>query len=184
MSEIKSSAQANEAEQAPFMTPGTKRGRGRPPGSRKRDQATTGKTDKTSGGGTTQGVDPSPQAPNMPPPIPTAKIVRPLVGVLSRLGEGYVDHPKAAMTPEEMEAICESMGLVLDKWMPLVAGQFGAELMLGVALGQYSLRIMAMRKYLDAERKKQEDMDRARAKSGEGEPRTGQPSPLESVQYI
>lgn len=144
-------ARMHEGDAKAFMQPEPpKAKRGRP---RKRDESGMNSDPKIA----------SPPPPNMPPPIPTAKIVKPLVHVVSRLGEGYAGHPAAAMKPEELEAISESLGLVLDKWMPTIAGQFGAELMLGVALGQYGLRIMAVRKYVEDEEKKRKNQHAAQA---------------------
>ena len=150
--EITSQIKATEGETKTFMSPEPpKRARGRPK-----------KETTTSTGATSAGSSPSqsPQDQNAqtvaPPPIPTSVIVKPIVHVLDRIGVGYVGHPGAAMKPEELEGIATALGLVLDKWMPTMSQKYGPELALSVALGQYGLRIMAAKKYVESEKKKSE----------------------------
>lgn len=148
--EITSQIKATEGETKTFMSPEPpKRARGRPKKEDTKNQAS---------GTSSPSSESAPGSPasQLPPPIPTSVIVKPIVHVLDRIGVGYVGHPGAAMKPEELEGIATALGLVLDKWMPTMSQKYGPELALSVALGQYGLRIMAAKKYVESEKKKSE----------------------------
>lgn len=147
-------AKAVESEGAGFMQPGLKKKRGRPrktPGEQKAEALGLGQ----------------PAAPGLngsgasaPPPIPSKKIAEPAVKLLSKLGAGVAGHPKAEMTTDELEAISEACGMVLDKWMPVVAGQYGPELFLTMALASWGTRVYAIRKVVEQEQAEREQAKR------------------------
>lgn len=83
--------------------------------------------------------------------IPSKKIAEPGVKLLSKLGAAWAGDPRAQMQPDELDSISEACGLVLDKWMPTVAGAYGAELYLMVALSQWGTRLYAIRQVIAME---------------------------------
>lgn len=77
--------------------------------------------------------------------IPTEALCYPVVKAMSGMAVAYTKEPRAAMTPDEAEGIAKAMGMVLDKYLPDVASKYGPELVLGVSLGQYGLRLYAIK---------------------------------------
>ena len=65
---------------------------------------------------------------------------------MSAWGVSYVGDPKAAMTPDDLEAFATGLGLVIDKHLPDAMKNYGPEMMFAMALTQYGVRIMAMKK--------------------------------------
>ena len=172
--ELQAQAAATEGDAKGFMNPEPpKRGRGRP----RKEQVSSGASSAE------QSSPDQRQAPTAPNVIPTAQIVKPLVGVVSRLGANFVCpsthpyHQRMLMTQDETEVICHSLGLVLDKWMPSAMSKWGPEIALSVALGQYGMRIMAAKAVVESEKKKAEAMAKAAAQPGSGTPRMEVPPP-------
>ena len=50
------------------------------------------------------------------------------------------------MTPDDLEAFATGLGLVIDKHLPDAMKNYGPEMMFAMALTQYGVRIMAMKK--------------------------------------
>lgn len=92
------------------------------------------------------------QQPQSEPLISSKQIAKPVAQFVSTLAVNYVKDPRAGMTPDELENLSMAMGLLMDKYMPLVMNQYGAEAMFCIVLGQYGMRVMAMKKVLDMER--------------------------------
>lgn len=107
---------------------------------------------KMSQSGSTAG-QPSPQSqPTQGMGIQSKEIAKPIVQLISSSAVSYVGDPRASMTPDEMDNIAGAMGLLIDKYAPTILNQYGAEAMLLMAMGSYSMRIMAMKKVLEMER--------------------------------
>lgn len=159
ISKMKESAQALEKENK-FMDPGrTRQKPGPKPGSKREGPSATGS--KASGPSQTQGANPSAPQPNS---IPSKEIAKPIL----KLYDAGVcmlayNHPDAAMRPEEFNAAAEALGMVMDKWMPNMAGP---EMALGVILGGHLIRVMAMRAILKTEMEKAEKENAARGAKG------------------
>ena len=126
------------------MSPGEKkRGRGRPPkATPDRSQATPGVA--------TPGAAPGAATPGQM--ISSKRIAEPFVKLVSKAGGVYAGDARAEMTPKELEDVAESLGLVLDKWMPLISSNYGPELLLATTMGAYGLRVMAIKKVLEQEK--------------------------------
>lgn len=86
--------------------------------------------------------------------IPTKVVCYPITKAVSALGVSYTNEPKAALTPDEADAMAEAMGLILDKYMPDIGNKYGPELMLGLSLGQYGLRLYAIKKLKEEQLKR------------------------------
>lgn len=86
--------------------------------------------------------------------IPTKVICYPITKAISAAGVSYTNEPRAALTPDEAEGMAEALGLILDKYMPDVGNKYGPELMLSLSLGQYGLRLYAIKKLKEEQLKK------------------------------
>lgn len=78
--------------------------------------------------------------------IPSQVICYPLVKIVSVTGVAIAKDQRAAITSSEAEDMAKAMGMVMDKWMPDAMAKWGPEVMLGLSLGQYSLRVFALAK--------------------------------------
>ena len=146
LSHLAEKAKMVEKESPGLMNPGEKsapKKRGRPPGSTKTQ--TPQATGPTSVGSSLQ---PPPQAHD----IPTRDIVLPFVKLTSKACGAYVGDKRAEMNPEELESVARALGLVADKWMPVLGKDYGPELLLATTLGSYGMRVVAMKKILDMEK--------------------------------
>lgn len=155
LTNLASEAKTLEGDQK-FMEPGTtKKKRGRPSKEERakkvQEQAASAKTD-TSKTGQDQTV-------STPPPIPSKEIAKPFCQLISKAGASYVEDPRAQMTPEELENVATAMGMVMDKWMPMLSTQYGAELYLIVALGSWGSRLYAFKKLKNMEKKEREQKE-------------------------
>lgn len=139
ISKLVEKAREAETQTVNLMEPGSKikRGRGRPP-----------KTDTTP-------KDLSPKNPpkQAPDQIQTREIVLPLVKLTSKAAGAYVGDKRAEMNHEELEAAARALGLVADKWMPLMGQQYGPEVLLLTTLGAYGMRVVALKAVLEEEKK-------------------------------
>lgn len=86
--------------------------------------------------------------------IPTKVLCYPIVKGISVGGVYYTNNPRAAMTPDEAEAMAQALGMVLDKYMPDAMKNFGPEMALAFSLGQYGIRLYAIKKVMEAEQAK------------------------------
>ncbi len=141
---------ASESIGADAMAPGQKvKGkRGRPS---KEEQAKKAKMQKDS----VLGPQPSQSGPQASPQasvISSKEIGKPIAQFISSTAVSYVGDPRAGMTPDELENLSLALGLVMDKYMPDLLNKYGPEAMLCICMGQYGIRVMAMKKYLDAEK--------------------------------
>lgn len=136
-----------------LMDPGQKKKRGRPPGTAKKNDQTGGTTTSTSAGV----VGASESGGTNAAHISSARIAEPLVKMISKAGGAYVGDKRAEMTASELNDVAESLGLVMDKWMPVISKDFGAEFLLVSAFTAYGIRIAAMKKVLDEDRKRVQD---------------------------
>jgi hypothetical protein len=152
LDQIASSAKESIGTDA--MAPGQKvKGkRGRPS---KEEQAKKAKMQKDSVLGPKPTFDPSTAAQVNQSVISSKEIGRPIAQFISSTAISYVEDPRAGMTPDELENLSMALGLVMDKYMPDLLNKYGPEAMLCICLGQYGIRVMAMKKYLDAEKKSQ-----------------------------
>lgn len=119
-----------------------KRGRGRPT----KEQAAKmqkEKATKQQPGAVPPGVDAAVAAAQS---IPSKEICKPIVSFIQAAAVSYVQDPKAQMRPDEFDNVATAMGLVMDKYLPVVMAQYGAEAMLILGLGQYGMRIMALKR--------------------------------------
>lgn len=141
--EIIEKAKQTEAAGSPsFMEPEVKekKRKGRPPGSNK-SKGFTASTDKKESPGNTQTESAVPKF-----DIPTKTLCYLPGKALSGWGVSYLGDPKAAMTPDELEAFATGLGMVIDKHLPDAMKNYGPELMFAMSLTQYGVRIMAMKK--------------------------------------
>lgn len=76
--------------------------------------------------------------------IPSQVICYPLVKIVSVTGVAVAKDQRAAITSSEADDMARAMGMVMDKWMPDAMAKWGPEVMLGLSLGQYSLRVYAL----------------------------------------
>lgn len=81
--------------------------------------------------------------------IPTKVLCIPIVKGISAFGVNYTKNPKAAMMQDEIEGMSEAMGMVIDKYLPDAMGKYGPEIVLGVTLSQYGLRLYALKKVME-----------------------------------
>lgn len=131
------SAKLAESEAKPFTSPiKQKRKPGRPKNSEKAEAGPKESEKKAEGG--------EPQKPQFN--IPTKVICYPIVKVVSAVGVSYVGDPRAALSADEAEGMAGAIGMVLDKYMPDAMSKYGPELVLGLSLGQYGLRLYAIKK--------------------------------------
>jgi len=142
ISELVEKAKLAESDSTNLMEPGSKikRGRGRPPKSESKDKPTEPK-------------QPHLQAVPKADQIATREIVLPLVKLTSKAAGAYVGDKRGEMTSEELEAAARALSLVADKWMPLLGSQYGPEVLLATTLGAYGMRVVALKKVLDEEKK-------------------------------
>lgn len=137
---IQNAKKSEEAGQVNFMNPEVKepkKSRGRPKGSK----GQTFSADKKESPGKTEG---STEAPKFD--IPTKTLCYLPGRALSAWGVSYTHEPKAAMTPDELEAFATGLGMVIDKHLPDAMKNYGPEMMFAMALTQYGVRIMAIKK--------------------------------------
>ena len=78
--------------------------------------------------------------------IPTHVICYPIVKAVSVVGVNIAKDNRAAISANEAEDMARAMGMVMEKYMPDAMSKWGPELMLGLSLGQYSLRVYALAK--------------------------------------
>lgn len=91
--------------------------------------------------------------------IPSQVICYPLVKIVSVTGVAVAKDSRAAITPAEAEDMAKAMGMVMDKWMPDAMAKWGPEVMLGLSLGQYSLRVYALAKANQDRKARQEHFE-------------------------
>lgn len=154
----------------PFMEPGeaVKKKRGRPPGSGK------GKTDNV--GNPSQTRESSQASGPQAQSIPTAELVKPLLGLVSTAAAAYVEDERARMKPEELDGGAAALGMLLDKWMPNMISVWGPEIMCAMIFGQYGIRVYALKRIKVLE----EIEERMRKESAQPteEPKVGVPDAL------
>lgn len=75
--------------------------------------------------------------------------------MVSSWGVAYTRDPRAAMTGDELEAFATGLGMVIDKHLPDAMKNYGPELMFAMALTQYGVRILAIKKIQAENRAKQ-----------------------------
>ena len=95
-------------------------------------------------------------APDMGFQIPTKAITIPIASSISVLGVQYAGHPDAALVGDELDNMATALGMVMDKYIPNIAGKYGPELYLGLCLSQYGIRVMQIRKAVQAHKEKTE----------------------------
>lgn len=95
--------------------------------------------------------------------IPSSMIAKPFCQGISGLAVAWADDPRASATPDEIEAMAQAMGMLLDKYMPTLASQYGAEMAFVLIFGQYGLRVMALKKLTKIEKEENEKKRSARA---------------------
>lgn len=137
---IENAKKSEELGSTSFMDPQPKEGpkrKGRPP--KDKSKVFTEKTDTKD---SKASQDTSGPAFN----IPTKQLCYLPAKAVSAWGVSYVGDPKAAMTPDDLEAFATGLGLVIDKHLPDAMKNYGPEMMFAMALTQYGVRIMAMKK--------------------------------------
>lgn len=147
--DLKDQAVDASANSAGFMQPkdNSKKKVGRPAGSTKKEKAEKQKKEAKENPEVSQ-----PEKPVVD--IPTSVITVPIAKCISTLGEQYAGHPQARLTDEELDAMSQALGLVMDKYLPDVGNKFGPELFLGLCLSQYAIRLKQVKNSVDIERQK------------------------------
>lgn len=168
---IAGEAKSIESENA-FMEPGQKLKtpgkRGRPT---KEEAAKRASEQKAKASQKSAGPQSGP-APQVPPEIaalsqlPSKELAKPLVRGVSALAVSYVGDPRAQMNPDELEAIAMSLGAVMDKYMPGLMSQYGPEMVLALNLGMYGVRVVAMKKVLEHDRRVAEEVAKSAVTQG------------------
>jgi len=127
-----------------IMTPGSKqkRGPGRPPKAKPTDSKPVDKPADA-------GAEVRPQAQG----ISSKRIAEPVVKLASKAAGAYVGDTRAEMTSKELDDVAESLGLVLEKWMPLLSSNYGPEVLLVTTLGAYGVRVMALKRAVEESKK-------------------------------
>lgn len=160
--EIIEKAKTSEAAGgASFMDPQpkqTKRARGRPKGSTTTESGAA-KSDKTE----------SKSESKKGPVIETKVFCYPIVKVMSIGAVSYTKDPRAACTPTEAENIAETMGVLFDKHLPDLLQNYGAEAGFILAMGQWTMRLVAIKKLQSEEMRKKAPQNPA----GEARPTEG-----------
>lgn len=156
IAELSQKAKIAEASSVNLMEPGQKPKRGRPPGSKTKNTNGPIATSPTQAVGA-QNVNHSDSTSQS---ISSARIAEPFVKLVSKAGAGYVGDKRAEMTAQELNDVAESLGMVMDKWMPLISKDFGAEFLLVSSFTAYGVRIMAMKKVLDDEKKQRQEFEK------------------------
>lgn len=161
--------QASQVEgESGFMKPGEKKKNkgGRPPLSAeekaRREQEKHFKkqeTKQSSGPGPMPGQDQTQSSAN----IPSHLIAKPFCHAISSLAVTWTDDPRATATPDELEAMAQAMGMLLDKYMPTLASQYGPEMAFVLIFGQYGLRVAGLKKLNRLEKEEKEKQKSARA---------------------
>lgn len=134
---IKKAKESEDSGAHAFMQPEVKqakRGRGRP----KKDGSTSEASPKKEAASSKKD-----EAPKFD--IPTKMLCYPIVKGISSAGVNYCKDPRAALTPSEADDMAGALGMILDKYMPDAAANYGPELMLGLSFGQYALRLHAIK---------------------------------------
>lgn len=88
--------------------------------------------------------------------IETKVLCYPIAKAVSIAGVSYTGDPRAAMSPDEAEMVAGALGGILDKYLPDAMQSFGAEIALTVAMGQYGLRLYAIKKSNDDAKRRAE----------------------------
>lgn len=147
---------------------------GRPSNAEKAEKAKTQKARAVGSGPNPQNPQGNPQAPpeiQALSQIPSKEIAKPLVSLVSAGAVAWVQHPKAAMSPEELEGGAQALGLLLDKYMPTMVTKYGIEIMCVMVFGQYGLRVFALKKVMDLEKaemaKRMQAQNEPQRKTGE-----------------
>ncbi len=83
-----------------------------------------------------------------------------MVMMISKAAGSYCGDKRAEMTAQESDDMSKCFGLVLDKWMPTVAKDFGPELLLFMTVSTYSARVVALKKVLDEDRKRVQSFEK------------------------
>lgn len=177
--ELSMKAKEIEKNSVNVMEPGQKARRGRPPGS----------TKKSMGAKPQSSMGPeNPMRDTVAAPaheIPTRRIVEPFVTLISKAGGAYAGDKRAEMSPKELNDVADALGLVVDKWMPVLGKDYGAEVLLATTITAYGLRVVAIKKTLEAESRAMQEnpVDTSR-------PLTSQlsipvePQPMPAGQYV
>lgn len=126
-----------------------KRGRGRPPGAaNKKSMSGPGAENRMHDGHVIGSSSAS-----GPDAIPTRKIVEPFVKLISKGAGAYAGDKRAEMNHQELEDMAQALGMVCDKWMPVLSKDFGPEVLLATTFSAYGVRVYALKKVLEEERK-------------------------------
>lgn len=164
VSEIKHNARLAEENSKGFMEPeppkakgGARPGSGRKPKSEQERAEHKAKRDaqKQKATGASGPQPGSTQAENPFANIPTKALMFPIAGCISTLGVQYVKHPQAAMTPDELDGLSTALGMVCDKYLPDVASKYGPEMLLVLHLSQYSIRLVQLKRTIEAQQRNQ-----------------------------
>ena len=170
IAELSQKASIAEKSAVDLMEPGQKKKRGRPPGTKKSASDTPQKSSMHS----FSSVDAPNATSTAANSISSARLAEPFVKLVSKAGAGYVGDKRAEMTAQEMNDIAETLGLVMDKWMPMISKDFGAEFLLVSTFSMYGVRIMAMKKVLDEEKKVQKQFEKTLIKDDPEKPLASQ----------
>ena len=120
-------------------------------------------------------MDAEPQKPKFD--IPSQVICYPIVKVISVAGVAVAKDQRAAITSSEADDLSRALGMVMDKWMPDAMAKWGPEVMLGLSLGQYGLRVYA----LAMSNKERAARTQAQQPQAEARPQTGPVSNITSL---
>lgn len=159
IAELAEKAKIAEKESVSLMEPGAKRTRGRPKGSVKSPQNMPKTDSPITNQAQPSGVSGSPAG-----QIASSRLAEPFVRLLSKGGAAYAGDSRAEMSPQELHDVADALGLVLDKWMPLLSKDYGAEVLLVTAISSYGIRVVAIKKSIDAEKKAREEFQKQAGK--------------------
>lgn len=146
---IEKAKTSESAGGASFMDPQpkvAKKGRGRPKGS------TSDKKSSDEGPKISEDVKKGPQ-------IESKVFCYPIVKVMSIGAVSYTKDPRAACTPQEAENLSETMGALFDKHLPDMLQHYGVEAAFILALGQWGMRLVAIKKLQTEAMKKQAESE-------------------------
>lgn len=142
--EIKEAASHLEQDSISFMEPGTKKKRG--PYKKKKKTVEKDQPERES---------PKAESTNSGPSVETVQFFRPVVAFSGKAVAAWAGTPQALPSPDEIDLMSQGFAGVVDKYLPSMLDQYGAEVLLAYSVTAYSIRAFNLKRVVDAEKAKQ-----------------------------
>ena len=99
---------------------------------------------------------PSQASQTQPQNGPSGKeIAKNFMPMISTATAQWVGDPRAQMTPDEIDACATGIGMMMDKYMPVLSDKYLAEATFLMAFGGYGLRTFSMKRQIELAKFKQ-----------------------------